>query len=199
MRRIEEESQRMRALVEDLLMLARLDQRRDVEPSRFDLAVLAADACSDAVAVDPTRPVTLDAPEAVMVDGAPDQIRQAIGNLMSNALSHTPVGSPIEVSARARGSRATLTVRDHGPGLSADALQHAFDRFWRADQSRVGPKAGLGLAIVAAIADSHDGTATAQNHPEGGALFTIDLPLAAAANHRPVTASVAAETSAAED
>ena len=178
MRRIEEESRRMRTLVDDLLLLARLDQRRDIEPTRFDLAVLAADACSDAVAIDPARQITLDAPEAVIVDGVQDHVRQAIANLVSNALTHTPSGTPIEVSARAAAGRGQVTVRDHGPGLSDDALQHAFDRFWRADPSRVGPKAGLGLSIVAAIAESHHGTATAVNHPDGGAMFTIELPLA---------------------
>ncbi len=145
-----------------------------------DLAVLAADACSDAVAADPDRRVTLDAPESVIVEGAQDHLRQAVANLVANALTHTPAGTPIEVSARAAGRRAELMVRDHGPGLSPEALQHAFDRFWRADSSRVGPKAGLGLSIVAAIADEHDGTATARNHPDGGAIFTLDLPLAVA-------------------
>jgi two-component system OmpR family sensor kinase len=178
MRRIEEESQRMRLLVDDLLLLARLDERRDIEKTEVDLAVLAADACSDAVAADPDRRVTLDAPESVIVEGAQDHLRQAIANLVSNALAHTPAGSPIEVSARAVGRRAELMVRDHGPGLSAEALQHAFDRFWRADSSRVGPKAGLGLSIVAGIAEEHDGTATVRNHPDGGAVFTLDLPLA---------------------
>jgi two-component system OmpR family sensor kinase len=179
MRRIEEESQRMRLLVDDLLLLARLDERRDIEPTKVDLAVLAADACSDAVAADPDRQITLDAPESVIVDGVQDHMRQAIANLVSNALTHTPAGTPIEVSARAIGNRAQVTIRDHGPGLTDEALQHAFDRFWRADPSRVGPKAGLGLSIVAAIAESHGGTATASNHPDGGASFTIDLPLAA--------------------
>ena len=83
MRRIEEESKRMRVLVDDLLLLARLDERRDIEPSRVDLAVLAADACSDAVAVDPDRHITLDAPESVPVDGVQDHLRQAIANLVS--------------------------------------------------------------------------------------------------------------------
>jgi two-component system OmpR family sensor kinase len=186
MRRIEEESQRMRLLVDDLLLLARLDERRDIEPTAVDLAVLAADACSDAVATDSDRHITLDAPESVMVDGVQDHMRQAIGNLVSNAVTHTPAGTPIEVSARAIDNRARVTIRDHGPGLSGEALQHAFDRFWRADPSRVGPKAGLGLSIVAAIAESHGGRATASNHPDGGATFTIDLPLAA--ESRPVLA-----------
>ena len=176
MRRIEEESKRMRTLVDDLLLLARLDERRELEPTPVDLAVLAADACSDAVAVDPDRRITLDAPESVMVDGVQDHLRQAIANLVANALTHTPPGTAIEVSARSTGGHAQVTVRDHGPGLSDDALQHAFDRFWRADPSRVGPKAGLGLSIVAAIAESHHGTATAANHPDGGAIFTVDLP-----------------------
>ena len=178
MRRIEEESQRMRLLVDDLLLLARLDERRDIEMTEVDLAVLAADACSDAVAADPDRRVTLDAPESVIVEGAQDHLRQAVANLVANALTHTPAGTPIEVSARAVGRRAQLMVRDRGPGLSPEALQHAFDRFWRADSSRVGPKAGLGLSIVAAIAEEHDGTATARNHPDGGAVLTLDLPLA---------------------
>lgn len=178
MRRIEEESRRMRTLVDDLLLLARLDERRDVEPTTFDLAVLAADACSDAVAIQPDRPITLDASESVLVDGVQDHVRQAITNLVANALTHTPAGTPIEVTASADKGHARVTVRDHGPGLSPEALQHAFDRFWRADSSRVGPKAGLGLSIVSAIAESHHGNATAANHPDGGAIFTIDLPSA---------------------
>jgi two-component system, OmpR family, sensor kinase len=179
MRRIEEESERMRVLVDELLLLARLDERRDdIEPTAVDLAVLAADACSDAVAADPDRLITLDAPRPVTVAGVPDQLRQAIANLVSNALTHTPPGTPIEVSALSVADRAVVTVRDHGRGLSGDALLHSFDRFWQADPSRIGPKSGLGLSIVQAIAQSHQGTASVRNHPEGGAEFTIDLPLA---------------------
>jgi len=178
MRRIEEESKRMRTLVDDLLLLARLDERRELSPTPVDLAVLAADACSDAVAIDSDRSITLDAPEAVMVEGVQDHLRQAVTNLVSNALAHTPAGTPIEVTASAVDGHALVTVRDHGAGLSDDALQHAFDRFWRADPSRVGPKAGLGLSIVAAIAASHHGVACAANAADGGAVFTIDLPLA---------------------
>lgn len=181
MRRIEEESERMRVLVDELLLLARLDERRDIEPTDVDLAVLAADACSDAVAADPGRPITLDAPRPVTVAGVPDQLRQAIANLVSNALTHTPARTPVEVSAVSVAGRAIVTVRDHGPGLSGDALLHSFDRFWQADPSRIGPKSGLGLSIVQAIAESHQGTAAVRNHPDGGAEFTVDLPLARAA------------------
>ena len=128
---------------------------------------------------DPDRTITLDAPESVIIDGVQDHLRQAIANLVSNALTHTPAGTAIEVSASAKNGRGVVTVRDHGPGLTDEALQHAFDRFWRADPSRVGPKAGLGLSIVSAIAESHRGSAIAANHPDGGAIFIIDLPLAA--------------------
>ena len=177
MRRIEEESARMKTLVEDLLLLARLDQTRPIERVPVDLAVLAADACSDAVAAAPDRPVTLDAPEPVVILGISDHLRQAIANLVANALRHTPAGTPIEVSARIAGGAATVAVRDHGGGLDDEALAHAFDRFWQADPARVGTGAGLGLAIIAGIAAEHGGTATAANAPGGGALFTLRLPV----------------------
>jgi two-component system OmpR family sensor kinase len=176
MRRIEEESARMKTLVEDLLLLARLDQTRPIERTSVDLAVLAADACSDAVAAAPGRPVALDAPEPAVVLGDQNHLRQAIANLVTNALRHTPAGTPIEVSARVAGDRAVVAVRDHGSGLDNEALAHVFDRFWQADRARVGKGAGLGLAIVAGIAAEHGGEATAANAPEGGALFTLRLP-----------------------
>ncbi len=119
MRRIEEESARMKVLVEDLLLLARLDETRPVERAPVDLAVLAADACSDAVAADPGRPVTLDASGPVIVFGDEDHLRQAIANLVSNALSHTVAGTPIEVSAARTNGHASVVVRDHGEGLDA--------------------------------------------------------------------------------
>ena len=167
----------MKTLVNDLLLLARLDETRPVERQPVDLAVLAADACSDAVASQPTRPVSLDAPDPVVVAGDGDHLRQAIANLVSNALRHTPPGSPIEVSTRLVEGRAVIEVRDHGPGLDTEALQHVFDRFWQADHSRTGAGAGLGLSIVAAIAHEHGGRVSAANAPGGGASFTIDLPL----------------------
>ena len=180
MRRIEEESARMKTLVEDLLLLARLDQTRPAERSPVDLAVLAADACSDAVAAAPGRSVALDAPEPAVVLGDQNHLRQAIANLVTNALRHTPAGTPIEVSARVAGDRVAVAVRDHGPGLDDEALAHVFDRFWQADPARVGKGAGLGLAIVAGIAAEHGGEAVAANAPGGGALFTLRLPLEAA-------------------
>ena len=177
MRRIEEESARMRGLVEDLLLLARLDQVRRSERAPVDLSVLAADACSDAIAADPQRPVTLAAPQPVVVLGDTAHLRQALANLVSNALRHTPGGSAIDVAVGLREGYALIEVRDHGPGLDDEALAHAFDRFWQKDRSRTGVGAGLGLAIVAAVAAEHSGDVCAMNAPGGGALFTVRLPL----------------------
>ncbi|MBI2704261.1 MAG: HAMP domain-containing histidine kinase [Actinobacteria bacterium] len=176
-RRIEEESARMKVLVEDLLLLARLDETRPSDRAPVDLAVLAADACSDAVALASDRKITLDAPEPVVVLGDQDHLRQAIANLVANAVKHTPDGSPIEVGAHIDHGEAVVTVTDHGDGLDDVALAQVFDRFWRADEARVGTGAGLGLAIVAGIAAEHGGSASAVNHDGGGAVFTIRLPL----------------------
>jgi two-component system OmpR family sensor kinase len=177
MRRIEEESARMKTLVEDLLLLARLDETRTAERTSVDLAVLAADACSDAVAIDPSRDITLDAPEPVVVLGNADHLRQAVANLVANAIKHTRSGTAIDLSAHLRGDLAVLTVRDHGAGLAEDSLAHVFERFWQADAARTGSGAGLGLSIVDSIAKEHGGTARAANAPDGGAVFSIELPL----------------------
>ena len=184
-RRIEDEAARMRTLVEDLLLLARLDLAPEPQQEPVDLAVLAADACSDAVAMAPDRPVTLDAPEPVEVFGDANHLRQAVANLIANAVRHTPAGSPIDVAASRDGTMGVVQVRDHGPGLDADALAHAFDRFWQADSARSGEGAGLGLSIVAAVAGEHGGTVEAFNvqangdgpgDHDHGAVFQIRVP-----------------------
>ena len=165
LRRIEQESERMKVLVEDLLLLARLDQTRPLERAPVDLAVLAADACSDAVALDRRgRPITLGAPDPVVVEGDGDHLRQAIGNLVTNAVRHTPAGTPIEVrrGSRTGGSRDGARPR---PGTRRRALDHVFDRFWQADRAASAP-ARAGLAIVAAIADRARGHGAAHNAPE---------------------------------
>ena len=179
LRRIESESARMKTLVEDLLMLARLDETREMDSAPVDLSVLAADACTDAVAAAPDRKVTLDAPDPVVVKGDGDQLRQAIANLVTNALKHTPEGTAIEVGTRAEDGRGVVSVRDHGPGIAGEDRERVFDRFWRADESRTGTGAGLGLSIVAAITAAHGGEASVENVPEadgGGARFTLRLP-----------------------
>jgi two-component system, OmpR family, sensor kinase len=182
LRRIEDESGRMGRLVDDLLTLARLDETHEPSRAPVDLAVLAADACSDAVATAPGRPVSLDAPGPVPVTGDAGHLHQAIGNLVGNALRHTPPGTPIEVSVAAVDGEAVVRVRDHGPGLDDEALGHAFDRFWRADPARGGRGAGLGLSIVRAVAAEHGGRATAANADGGGAEFTLVLPVGVSAD-----------------
>ncbi|HET9692076.1 MAG TPA: ATP-binding protein [Acidimicrobiales bacterium] len=180
LRRIEEESGRMGGLVDDLLTLARLDAPRSPVRGAVDVAVIAADACSDAIAAAPDRHVTLEAPTPVVVSADAAMVRQAVANLVANALKHTPAGTPLEVGARVGDRRAVVTVRDHGPGLSAEGLAHAFDRFWQADRARVGTGAGLGLAIVAGIAAQHGGRATVRNADGGGAEFSLVLPISPA-------------------
>lgn len=176
MGRIESEATRMRTLVDDLLLLADLDRVRPVRTEDVDLSVLAADACTDAVAIAPDRRFVLDAPVPVTVSGDADHLRQAIVNLISNAVRHTPAGTPVEVSARSMSGWAEVSVRDHGSGLDSEGLAHAFDRFWQADAARVGSNTGLGLSIVAGIAAEHEGRVTVSNVVDGGARFTIHLP-----------------------
>lgn len=181
--RIEQDADRMKVLVEDLLLLARLDEPRALDPVPLDLAVLAAEACSAAATLQPDRSITLEAPEPVPVDGVSDHLHRAIVNLVNNAVKHTPPGTAIEVTVagNAVARQASVTVRDHGAGLPDDALDHVFDRFWQADAARVGAGSGLGLSIVAGIAAEHGGRATAANAPDGGAVFSVELPLGAAA------------------
>jgi two-component system OmpR family sensor kinase len=179
MHRIEQHSVEMSALVEELLLLARLDETRSPERVEVDLGVLASEALHDTAVTAPDRHLTLDAPEPVMVVGDPSHLRQAVANLLTNSVRHTPAGSPIELAVGADGGVASLTVRDHGPGLPADALTRVFDRFWRADPSRSGGGSGLGLAIVAAVAAEHGGQAKAANATGGGAVFMITLPIPA--------------------
>jgi two-component system OmpR family sensor kinase len=176
MRRIEEEAARMGVLVEDLLTLARLDEVRDAPRVEVDLAALARDAVDDARAIAPDRRIELDAEPATVLGDA-DQLRQVLGNLLRNALAHTPPHTLVEVSLRTGGGEAVIEVRDHGPGLPTDDPAALFERFWRAEVGRARGKggAGLGLAIVAAIVDAHGGRVSAANAPGGGASFVVGL------------------------
>jgi len=185
MRRIDSESTRMAGLVDDLLLLARLDQGRPLERELVDLTTLAADTAQDAGAVDPSRTVTCEAPASCTVIGDEGRLRQLVGNLVSNALAYTPPGSPLEIAVvlePAQGllpDRARISVIDHGPGIAPDSAQHVFERFWRADPGRVRAQggSGLGLSIVAAIADAHGGRVLLAETPHGGATFSAELPV----------------------
>ena len=190
MRRIEDQAARMGLLVEDLLLLARLDQQRPLDRRPVDLLALAADAVHDARAVAPDRRVELvlggdGAPGGpLVVLGDEQRLRQVIANLMSNALTHTPAGGPVEVRAGTcllEGSPCALVeVVDHGRGLTSQQAERVFERFYRADPARshVAGGAGLGLSIVAALVAAHGGKVEVESVPGQGARFRVLLPLA---------------------
>jgi two-component system OmpR family sensor kinase len=186
MQRIEEEATRMGVLVEDLLTLARLDELPEAPHTDVDLAALARDAVDDARATAPDREIDVRSEPAAVLGDA-HQLRQVLGNLLRNALVHTPAGTPIDVTVGREDGRARLTVRDHGPGLPSDDPQELFERFWRAEGGRERGRAGagLGLAIVAAIVDAHDGEVEAVNAPGGGAAFIVRLPLSETSQRAP--------------
>ena len=190
MQRVEKEAARMGLLVEDLLLLARLDQQRPLARQPIDLLSLAANAVHDARLLAPARTIDLSVQPgaAFLVIGDEARLRQVIGNLMSNALTHTPDGSPIEVSIGSGtldprvpdSPRAvTLDVTDHGPGMTPEQAHRVFERFYRADQARMRTTggSGLGLAIVSALVTAHGGVASVRTAPGRGATFRIALPL----------------------
>jgi two-component system, OmpR family, sensor kinase len=189
MRRIEDQAARMGLLVEDLLLLARLDEARPLDLRPVDLLAVAAEAVNDARAVAPDRRIELAAATGdgdgnpPIVLGDEPRLRQVVANLMSNALTHTPAGTPIEVRAGTRelhgGTWALIEVADHGPGLDPDQAERVFERFYRADPARSHEGgSGLGLAIVAALAAVHGGSAEVDTEPGRGATFRVLLPLA---------------------
>jgi two-component system OmpR family sensor kinase len=213
MQRVEQEASRMGVLVEDMLLLARLDQQRPLERHTVDMLTLAADAVHDARVMAPDRDIDLSvgAGAAFLVIGDEIRLRQVLGNLMSNALHHTPEGTPIEVRVRlasldewraaaARAGRDVLAtteaddppspavvveVADAGPGLTPQQADHVFERFYRGDQARTRRSggSGLGLAIVAALVAAHGGTVWVESPSGGGAIFRIAIPLAPEARY----------------
>jgi len=179
MRRIEDEAARMGVLVEDLLTLARLDQVSEAARAPVDLARLAADAVEDARATARDREIALVAEPRATVLGDADQLRQVLGNLLRNALVHTPAGTPVEVTVSVDGLRVALEVRDHGAGLPTKRAEALFERFWRPGPGRGRQKdggVGLGLAIVAGIVEAHHGTVEASDADGGGASFRAFFP-----------------------
>jgi two-component system OmpR family sensor kinase len=186
MRRIEDESIRMGGLVNDLLILTRLDRQRPLKREPVDLTVLAADAVQDARALDPTRHVRLlglsGDLQPTTIEGDEAKLRQVVTNLVGNAVNHTPEGTGIEIAVGSGApGHARLEVRDHGNGVDPVQARKVFERFYRADPSRVrghGGGNGLGLAIVAAIVSAHHGQVGVAATPGGGATFVVDLPTA---------------------
>jgi two-component system OmpR family sensor kinase len=183
MSRIRQESIRMTALVDDMLLLARLDEHRELDLAPVDLGSLAADAVHDFRALHQDRSLTLETePDPVVIAADEARIRQVIGNLLSNAMRHTPDGTPVRVAVCCDADLAHLSVADEGPGMTAEQAAHAFERFYRADSSRTRASggAGLGLSIVAALVNAHGGRADVTTEPGQGCVFHVWLPLAAA-------------------
>jgi two-component system OmpR family sensor kinase len=182
-RRIEEESVRMSTLVDDMLLIARLDQGRPLERKPVDLQAIAADTAADARAVAPQREITMIAPGPVVVEGDDLRLRQVMGNLVRNALVHTPQQSAIEISVSTVDSVGRMSVTDHGPGLRAEEMERIFEPFFRADPSRSRDSggAGLGLSIVNAVVTAHGGHVRVKETTGGGATFEVELPLASTA------------------
>lgn len=199
MGRIEGEANRMSGLVDDLLLLARLDDERPLERRSVDLTVIGAEAVDDARVRDPERRITLVglngsiAPVVVTGDGA--RLQQVLGNLLTNALKHTREGTPVEVAVGAdpASGTAVVEVRDHGRGIDPQNARRVFERFFRADKARsrsTGGGSGLGLAIVAAIVHRHGGRVGVSETPGGGATFVVHLPSGSSGNSQAASSPV---------
>ena len=193
--RIEHHATRMGVLVEDLLLLARLDQQRPLDRKPVDLLALATDAVMDARVTAPNHVLRLrvgggdrrgnhrddedDEADAPIVPGDEVRLRQVLGNLLTNAVTHTPAGTEITVFVRTEREHAILEVADNGPGMTADDAARIFERFYRTDPSRARAKggAGLGLSIVHALVVAHGGDVAVATAPGQGATFRVRLPL----------------------
>ncbi len=180
--RVESESQRMTALVEDLLLLARLDAGRPLERVEVDLALLAVDAVADAHVAGPGHAWELDLPDPeteapATVVGDEDRLRQVLANLLTNARVHTPPGTTVTTTVRREGTVVVLRVLDDGPGIPADLVPRLFHRFARGDAARSpgSGSSGLGLAIVDAVVRAHDGRIDVDGEA-GATAFTVTLP-----------------------
>jgi two-component system, OmpR family, sensor kinase len=175
---ITRESERMTLLVDDLLLLARLDEGRPLERKPVELDEVVGEAVDTALTVDPDRSIEL-ALEPARVLGDRDRLRQIVDNLLSNVRAHTPPAAPVRVSVGTANGEASIEVADAGPGLSPEEADRVFERFYRADasRSRASGGIGLGLSIVAAVAEAHGGRVSAESEPGRGSTFRITLPL----------------------
>ncbi len=181
--RIENESKRMGSLVEDLLLLARLDQSRQMKSEPVNLSKLVSDAVESARAAGPNHPVNFNkSDDEIYALGDNDRIHQVVANLLANARTHTPVGTKIDVSIIQGEDGVRIRIADNGPGLSEKDQAQIFERFYRADASRVrtdGEGTGLGLSIVEAVMRAHAGQVSVESELGKGATFTLFFPLSA--------------------
>ncbi len=178
MRRIGDEAARMRRLVDGLLDLARLDDLGIIRRDPVDVGVLVRDVASDLRVVAPDRVVTVEAPDSVVVPGDRDRITQALVGLTSNAVRHTPAGTPVWIRVVEQPHSVRVDVADAGPGIPAEHVPHVFERFHRVDRGRSSTSGGtgLGLAIVEAIARAHAGDASVVSEVGRGSTFSVTLP-----------------------
>jgi two-component system OmpR family sensor kinase len=178
MRRIEAESKRMKRLVDDLLLLARLDLEQTLERAPVEVRAIARDSVADSLAIDPNHPIAINAPDEVWIDGDSERVTQVVANLLANVRAHTKTETEAVIDVRRENGNAVIEVRDGGRGFPPEAIAHLFDRFYRADpsRSRKSGGSGLGLAIVDAISRAHGGEVEAANLPEGGARITVRIP-----------------------
>ncbi|MGD0379942.1 MAG: HAMP domain-containing sensor histidine kinase [Acidimicrobiales bacterium] len=176
--RIEGEAARMSVLVDDLLLLARLDQGRPLAQEPVDLCRVVADAVDATATSDPRWPITLETGGPVTVQGDAARLRQVVDNLLHNAVVHTPAGTPVRVEVSRDGPSAVIRVDDEGPGFDAETASHVFDRFYRGSAARTGEGTGLGLSIVTALVGAHGGSARVESVPGQGSVFTVEIPLA---------------------
>ena len=193
--RIESEASRMGLLVDDLLLLARLDVQRPLEYLRVDLLALVSDAVHDAQAIDPKRTITmevLDGPGTPEVLGDEPRLRQVLSNLVVNALQHTPSSADVVIRVGTAGDDAVLEVADRGPGMSQEDASRVFERFYRTDSSRARASGGtgLGLSIVNSLVHAHGGVVTVTTAPGEGCCFRVTLPrVSEVTAHEPAHAS----------
>jgi two-component system OmpR family sensor kinase len=183
LRRIEREGERMGELVEELLLLARLDQGLQLERKRVDMSALVAAAADAARAADPRRLLQVDSQSPLFVLGSESRLRQVVDNLLTNARVHTPAGTPIHLRLAAENAKVVLEVADEGPGVPAEDADRIFERFYRTDRSRTRNQGGtgLGLAIVRSLVEGHGGTVGYRPRAGGGSVFRVVLPMTSAA------------------
>jgi len=179
--RIESEASRMGLLVDDLLLLARLDVQRPLERNQVDMLALASDAVHDAQAIDPSRTITMeviDGPGIPEVLGDEPRIRQVLSNLVANALQHTPESADVVVRVGTEGDDVVLEVADRGPGMNQQDASRVFERFYRTDSSRARASGGtgLGLSIVDSLVHAHGGDVSVTTAPGEGCCFRVTLP-----------------------
>ncbi|AXV08379.1 sensor histidine kinase [Euzebya pacifica] len=182
MQATEQEAARLGRLVEDLLLLARTDRGRPLDATPVDLSAVAADAVRNVGVAHGTHTVELDVVEGAVVTGDPDRLRQVIGNLVDNAVQHTPDGTTVRVGTTVDDGHVEVRVSDNGPGIPSHVGAQVFARFWRADESRTRASggSGLGLSIVQSIVEAHGGDVALFPTPGGGATFLVRLRQASA-------------------